>query len=373
MTKTLSNSVFLAVIGLIGAGLVQVYSSSYIYAIEAFGHGWFFFQKQLLFALAAMIVLIAVAHIPLKLIREWGWLLWLASFVGLLLTFVPGISFRAGGAARWLQLPFGFRLEPAEFLKVAVSLLIASALMRRQTALRSVPWWLIAIVAFVPFVALLKQPDFGSFSILVAVVLIFLFAQGLRWRYLLGSLLMAVPAFYLLVMNVPYRRARVLAFLDPWSDPDQKGFQVIQSLLAFSSGGLLGVGIGEGQGKLFFLPEAHTDFTLAVLGEEVGFIGFLIVMLIYGFLIVRGLQIVGRTRDPFFRNLALCLTVTFALNVFINVGVALGMLPTKGLTLPFLSYGGSSLVSMAILFGLLLNIDRHAQRREGGSEREWAR
>jgi cell division protein FtsW len=154
-----------------------------------------------------------------------------------------------------------------------------------------------------------------------------------------------------------------MSFLDPWSDPERTGFQVIQSLLSFSSGGLFGVGLGEGQSKLFFLPEAHTDFTLAVLGEEVGFLGFLFILFMYGFLVLRGLQIAANTRDKFMSCVAYGLTVFFGLQVVTNVGVTLGLLPTKGLTLPFLSYGGSSIIVMGLLFGILLNIERSARVR----------
>lgn len=358
MNKIFSSPIFLSVLTLMGVGLVQVYSSSYIYAIEQFGDGLLFFQKQALFAAVAMTLLIVVSQVRFETIRNWGWILWGAAIIGLILTFVPGFASRAGGASRWLILPFGFRIEPSEFLKVFLSLFIATLSIRPETPMRFMPAGLLAVIFACPLALLLMQPDFGSFAIITLVVAIFLFVYGLKWRYFIAGLSLVVPAFYFLVMQVPYRRARVLSFMDPWSDPEQKGFQVIQSLLSFSSGGFTGVGLGQGQGKLFFLPEAHTDFTLAVLGEETGFIGFFVVMAIYGLLIVKGLQLATRTEDRYARGLAFGLTATFALNVFINVGVALGLLPTKGLTLPFLSYGGSSLFAMAILFGLLLNIER---------------
>ncbi len=362
MVKTLSSPIFLAVLTLLGVGLVQVYSSSYIYAIEAFGNGLLFFHKQGLFVAVAILILIGTSQIKFEWVKQWGWILWLVAIVGMFLTFVPGIAAKAGGASRWLNLPLGFRLEPSEFLKISVSLFIASLAVRAETPMRYLPLGLIFLLFIGPFFLLLIQPDFGSFAILTLVVLLFLFIYGLKWRYLLVGLASAIPAFYFLVMSVPYRRARVLSFMDPWSDPEVKGFQVIQSLLSFSSGGFSGVGLGQGQGKLFFLPEAHTDFTLAVLGEETGFIGYFVVMAIYGLLIFKGLQLATKTHDRYSRGLALGLTATFALNVYINVGVALGLLPTKGLTLPFMSYGGSSLFSMAILFGLLLNIERQQQR-----------
>lgn len=358
MTRIFTSPIFLSVLALIGVGLVQVYSSSYIYAIEQFGNGLLFFQKQALFAATSILLLIFVSQIRMEWIRRWGWIFWGVAIIGLLLTFVPGLAARAGGASRWLNLPMGFRLEPSEFLKVFVSLFIASLSVRSETPMRFVPAGLIFVLFAGPLVLLLMQPDFGSFAILTLVCVTFLFIYGLKWRYFLTGIGLVVPAFYFLVMQVPYRRARILAFMDPWSDPDQKGFQVIQSLLSFANGGLTGVGLGQGQGKLFFLPEAHTDFTLAVLGEETGFIGFFLVMAIYGVLIIKGLQLSAKTEDRYVRGLTMGLTATFALNVFINVGVALGLLPTKGLTLPFLSYGGSSLYAMAILFGLLLNIER---------------
>jgi cell division protein FtsW len=209
-----------------------------------------------------------------------------------------------------------------------------------------------------PLFLVLRQPDFGTFFICCAVFIGVLFAFGLKWRYVIGSITVAIPSFYFLVMKVPYRRARILAFLDPWADPEQKGFQVIQSMLSIQSGGLTGAGLGQGQGKLFFLPEAHTDFTLAVLGEEMGFLGILVVLALYGYLVFRGLQITTRTERPFAKVLALGLSLTFALSVFINAGVVMGLLPTKGLTLPFLSSGGSSLVMSCFLFGLLLSVER---------------
>lgn len=357
MLRYLSSSLFLAIIALLGIGLVQVYSSSFIFATESYGDGLFFFKKQLLFAVLAFGVLIGTIHIPFEVIRKYGWLLWVFATLGVIATFIPGLGVRVGGAIRWLNMPFGLRFEPAELLKVSFSVLFASILARDTTTLSKVKWPWILFILCLPFGFLLKQPDFGSFAIISMVAMGLLFAFGLKWKYIIAALSVVIPAFYFLVMTVPYRRARVLAFLDPWSDPAQKGFQVIQSMLSFHSGGLTGVGLGQGQGKLFFLPEAHTDFTLAVLGEEMGFIGFLLILFLYGFVIFRGMQIAVRSEDIFKRALALGLSLTFALNVFINAGVVMGLLPTKGLTLPFLSYGGSSLLTLCFMFGLILNIE----------------
>lgn len=357
MLRYLSSSLFLSIIALIGIGLVQVYSSSFIFATESFGDGLFFFKKQLLFSILAFAVMIATIHFPFEYIKKYGWALWLVASLGVIATFVPGLGVRVGGAIRWLDLPFGLRFEPAELLKVSFSVFFASMLAREESTLGKLKWPWVLLVLCLPFGFLLKQPDFGSFAIIAMVAMGLLFAFGLKWKYIVGALVVVLPAFYMLVMTVPYRRARVLAFLDPWADPAQKGFQVIQSMLSFHSGGLTGVGLGQGQGKLFFLPEAHTDFTLAVLGEEMGFVGFLIILALYGFVTFRGFQIAVRCEDVFKRALALGLSLTFALNVFINAGVVMGLLPTKGLTLPFLSYGGSSLLTLCFMFGLILNIE----------------
>nr|BFD60714.1 putative lipid II flippase FtsW [Bdellovibrio sp. CKG001]BFD64128.1 putative lipid II flippase FtsW [Bdellovibrio sp. HM001]BFD68320.1 putative lipid II flippase FtsW [Bdellovibrio sp. HAGR004] len=357
MLRYLSSSLFLAIITLLGIGLVQVYSSSFIFAIESYGDGLFFFKRQLIFAVLAMGILIGTIHIPFRYIEKYGWALWLAATLGVLATFVPGLGVRVGGAIRWIQLPFGVRFEPGELLKIAFSVWFASLLCRQENFLGRVKWHWLILAMIAPLGLLLKQPDFGTFAIILMVGVTLLFAFGLQWKYIAAAVAVLIPAFYFLVMSVPYRRARVLAFLDPWADPAQKGFQVIQSMLSFHSGGLTGAGLGQGQGKLFFLPEAHTDFTLAVLGEEMGFVGFVLILALYGFVVFRGMQIAVKAEEPFKRALALGLSVTFGLSVFINAGVVMGLLPTKGLTLPFLSYGGSSLVSLCFMFGLILNIE----------------
>lgn len=354
----LDRGLLLAILALIGIGLVQVYSSSFIFAIESRGDGLYFFKRQLFFSFMAVSVLLVTAQIPFRWVQKYGWMMWLAAAVGVALTMVPHLGIRAGGAARWLNIPGGFVFEPSELLKISLSLLLATFFSRRFESLGQAEWPMKIFALGVPLLLVLRQPDFGSFAICTAVFISILFAFGLAWKYVIGAFSVGVPAFYFLVMNVAYRRARILAFLDPWADADKKGFQVIQSMLSFQSGGLTGAGLGQGQGKLFFLPEAHTDFTMAVLGEEMGFMGFLIVVGLYGYLVFRGLQLAARAEDRFGKVLALGLSLTFAFSVFINMGVVMGLLPTKGLTLPFLSYGGSSLMMMGFLFGLMLNVER---------------
>lgn len=361
-TEQLTSSLLLCVMSLIGIGLVQVYSSSYIFATEAYGDGLYFFKRQLAFATLSICVMFVCIQLPLAWLKKWAWLFWLGSFLAVSMTLIPHIGVQAGGAFRWLKISSQIRFEPGEFLKIALSFYFASWLCRQENYLKKIHWSGLLFFLFLPFGILLKQPDFGTFALLTFVLIGLLFAFGISWKYILGFVALAVPLFYFLVMTVDYRRARVFAFLDPWSDPDQKGFQIIQSLLSFHSGGLMGVGLGRGQGKLFFLPEAHTDFTLAVLGEELGFVGIFLILALYGFIIFKGFQISLKLKDTFSKALAMGLTLTFTFSVFINAGVSMGLLPTKGLTMPFLSYGGSSLLSLAILFGILINLETQSQR-----------
>lgn len=362
MKASIDRSLLLVVIFLMGLGLVQVYSSSFIFAIESFDDGLFFFRKQLLFAVLGVFVLLFVAYTPWRWIQSFGFLIAIVAAIGVAATLVPGWGVRVGGAARWLELPFGFRFEPSELYRVSFPLLIGLVFAYKQEFLGRLKWPLWAFLVLAPLFLLLKQPDFGSFAIVSAIFLGLLFCFGLQWRYIVAATATASLAFYFLIINVPYRAARMVGFLDPWSDPEQKGFQVIQSMLSFHSGGFWGVGLGQGQGKLFFLPEAHTDFTFAILGEELGFLGVLFVLVLYGYVILRGLQIAARSQELYPQVVALGITLALGLSVFINIGVTMGMLPTKGLALPFLSYGGSSLISSVFAIGILLNIDRYNSR-----------
>jgi cell division protein FtsW len=289
-----------------------------------------------------------------------GWILWGAAVVGAIATYVPGLGMKVGGAHRWLILPMGFRFEPGELLKVTYPFIFAALITDYAKGHIDRNWFLKFGGALLPLGVLLGQPDFGTFVIISGLVFCLFVAFGLRWRFLFAGAAVAIPTLAYMILSTPYRRLRVEAYMNPWADPAEKGFQVIQSLLSFYSGGVTGVGLGQGQGKLFFLPEAHTDFTLAVLGEEMGFIGFFILMMVYGFLVFRGFQITLHLKRYSERALALSFSLLLAFSVFINVGVALGLLPTKGLTLPLISYGGSSLVCTGLLIGWLLNLERES-------------
>lgn len=356
----IDQRLLLSILFLLGLGLVQVYSSSYIFATEKFDDGLFFFRKQFLFVCMAFVIILVMSFSPVQWVKRAGLALWVLAVFGVIATYIPSVGVKVGGAHRWLQLPMGFRFEPAELLRVTYPFVLGSLLVPFAKGEMNRRWWVTFGVSLIPLLFLLKQPDFGSFIICVGLICTMFVVFGLRWRFILLGLVMVVPAMIYLLMSASYRVARLKVFLNPWSDPTEKGFQVIQSLLSFYNGGVSGVGLGLSQGKLFFLPEAHTDFTMAVLGEEMGFVGFLIVMLIYGFVAFRGFQLALHWKRYEERAITLGLVLVFSVGVIINTGVTLGVLPTKGLTLPLLSYGGSSLICTSFLLGALLCLGREA-------------
>jgi cell division protein FtsW len=354
----LDRTMLLTILTLIGVGIILVYSSSFIFAIESRNDGYFFFKKQLAYSILGMVALFGAATLPFGLIRKYGFISWILFGVMICLTFIPGIGVRSGGAIRWIHLGGGVYIEPSEFLKISLPLLMSYLISKFDESPEKLKTFMISMLLFFPLPVLLKQPDFGSFAVCTLVIFSLLFTFGLRWFWVISGSAIASVSFYALVMQVPYRKARIMAFMDPWSAIAHGGYQVIQSLLSFYTGGLVGSGLGQGQGKLFFLPEAHTDFIFSVLGEETGFIGVMILFSIYGFLMFRAFQMTSRLKDLKAQVMAMGLCMVFTVQVLINLCVVFGLLPTKGLALPFLSYGGSSMIATCVLFGLLLNIQR---------------
>jgi cell division protein FtsW len=354
----LDRTMLLTVLTLIGVGIILVYSSSFILAIESRNDGYFYFKKQLVYAFLGMAALIGTTLIPFELIRKYGFLTWIGFGLMICLTFIPGIGVRSGGAIRWIHLGGGVYLEPSEFLKISLPLLMGYLISKFDQSPDKLKTFLFSALMFFPLPVLLKQPDFGSFAVCSLVIFSLLFTFGLRWFWVISGSAIASVSFYALVMQVPYRKARIMAFMDPWAAIAHGGYQVIQSLLSFYTGGLVGSGLGQGQGKLFFLPEAHTDFIFSVLGEETGFIGVMILFLMYGFLMFRAFQMTSKLKDLKAQVMAMGLCMVFTVQVLINLCVVFGLVPTKGLALPFLSYGGSSMIATCVLFGLLLNIQR---------------
>ena len=358
-----SRNIFLGLFFLSGLGLIQVYSSSFVFATEHYSTGLYFFKKQALFTVLGWGGFFTLSFMDWKYNRYLGMALWFASILALVLTLFPQTSVSVGGARRWLDLPFSLRFQPSELLKVTSPFFLAWLLiLKEEWRLQNIFFWAVPFfcLAF-PIMILFLQPDFGTVILLALMCFALIFVVGWPWLYFLIGSSLASGLFYYFLTSEAYRIARWEAFLDPWKDPTGKGFQVIQSLLGVHSGGLFGTGLGKGQNKLFFLPEAHTDFTLAVFAEENGFIGLLILLSVYAFLIYSGWRLSLRIHDFYKKILSFLLVFVFAATVFIHSAVNLALIPTKGLALPFLSYGGSSLVCVFLLFGWLISIERDSR------------
>ncbi|MCD6581257.1 MAG: putative lipid II flippase FtsW [Desulfuromusa sp.] len=355
--RDVDTTLLLLTVSLTCIGIVMVYSSSAIMAAERFHDGFYFLKRQLLYTLVGFVLMAVATYFNYKNWRKLAVISLLGSIVLLALLFVPGFGVRVGGAMRWLRLP-GLTVQPAELVKLTLVLYLAHSLTRKREKVLSL------LKGYLPYLIvlglllglLLKQPDLGSAIIIAGVALAMLIVAGVRWRYILPTILMTLPVVYFLIMQVDYRRRRIMAFLDPWDDPFDTGFQIIQSMVAFGKGGILGQGLGIGEQKLFYLPEAHTDFIFSVIGEELGLIGVLVVAALFLMLVLCGIRIALQCQEPFGRNLAFGLSFLIGLEAFVNLAVCMGLLPTKGLALPFISYGGTSLVVSLIAVGILLNI-----------------
>ena len=345
---------------LVAVGLGMIYSASGVMAHKRFGDASYFLKRQMLWLVFGLVCLLAVARTDLNTLRRWAVPLLFLGLLGLVLVLIPGVGVTVKGARRWLRIGM-WTIQPSELMKVGILLYMAHYLAKKGA--RITDFWrgfmppLVVTGAIVGLI--LIEPDMGTAAVIGLVTLGLLFAGGARLGHLMLIGLTALPVLYLLVMRVAYRRQRIMSFLDPWSDPTGTGFQVIQSFLALGSGGVSGVGMGEGRQKLFYLPEPHTDFVLSALGEEAGFLGTIAVMLMLGWFVARGFAIALEADDPFARYLALGVSFFVGFHTLINVGVITGLLPTKGLTLPFVSYGGSSLVINMIGTGLLIAVSRH--------------
>lgn len=338
-------------------GILMTFSSSAILAQEKYGDTYFFLKRELFYCGLGLIGLFIVRKIPYRLYAKIIYPILGVVFLLMIMCLIPPFGYTAGGASRWLR--FGaFTFQPSEIAKIAIVMFVAYMASKKGDNIRLffkgfLPTILIA-GAFL--LLILAQKDLGSAFVVSVVMFIMLFVSGTHPAFLGGSIALACPGLYFLIVSESFRMRRILAFLNPWKYQSDHGFQIIQSFVALTSGGFWGVGLGESKQKLFYLPEAHTDFIFAVLGEEFGMLGVLVVIALFLLLIFRGLKIAHKTENPFGMFLALGITCLIGLQAFINFGVVMGMLPTKGLVLPFISYGGSSLVISLSSVGILLNI-----------------
>ncbi len=344
---------------LICIGIIMIYSSTSIYALQIHGESTYYFTRHLMFLFLGFCLMAMGMTIDYRDLKKYAKPILFLTILMLILVLVPGIGKESNGARRWFKIGF-LNFQPSEFAKIALIVYVAEFLSRKKKRISDFKTGFLPLVLVMGIVCalILKQPDMGTSLSLAAIIMILIFIAGANVKHVLGLTLLSLPALYLLVARVPYRMARIMAFLDPWQDAQGVGFQLSQSQIALGSGGLFGVGLGQSMQKLFYLPAAHTDFILSIIGEEVGLLGTLTVVFLFLCFIWQGAQIVKRTADPFGYYLSAGIVSMIGLQAVINIGVSIGALPTKGLPLPFISYGGSALIFNMLAVGLLLNVSR---------------
>lgn len=359
MVRNVRLNLFTVSIVLICIGIVMIYSASSIYAWERYKDGMFFLKRHVIFLLIGIILAFFTMSVDYRKFKSFAKPLLVISLVLLVLVLVPGIGREVSGARRWFRFKF-ISFQPSELANLAVIIYIADFISRKGNMIKAFVKGFLPPMCVLGFCALLvlMQPDLGTTLAISIVVFVMLFIAGVRLSYLLSLILASLPVLYMLIFSVPYRRMRILSFLNPWLDPKGSGFQIIQSQIALGSGGIFGVGLGQSRQKLFYLPAAHTDFIFSIIGEELGLIGTLTVIILFIIFIRQGAKIIKNAQDKFGYFLALGLVLMISLKAAINIGVSCGILPTKGLPLPFISYGGSSFILDMVSVGILLNIAR---------------
>ncbi len=351
---------FGAVVVLVLFGALMVFSASAVMASERYGHSYYFLLRQGVWVAVGLAGMVLVMNLDYHDLRSPEWVF---PALALQLILLAAVLFadRSHHAHRWFHAG-SVSFEPSELTKIVLIIFLAYFLDTRKGEVNDVRHTLLPIVLVVgaSLVLVLKEPDLGTTLAIALVVAAMLFVAGLRWYCFAGALLAAVPALYLLIFRVPYRRIRFLTFLDPYKDPLGTGFQILQSYIAVGTGGIGGVGFMEGKQKLFYLPEPQTDFIFAVISEEWGLLGAVAVLALFAVILWRGLRAAARCSNQFGRLLAIGVTVMLVGQALVNISVVIGLLPTKGIPLPFVSYGGSSLLMNLLAVGILLNISQHA-------------
>ena len=342
---------------LVTVGTAMIYSSSSIIALEKFNDGQYFLKKQIYFVILGLVSMVLLTKIDYTTWKKAAYPGIILSLLMLALLFIPHVGLKRGGATRWLNLGV-FSFQVSEMVKIAMVVFLAHLLARKAHLLKKFSRGVLipSVITAVVISLILLEPDFGTAVIIASILILMLCLAGSRITHLMFLAAAFLPVGVWLIFNKGYRMARWTVFLDPWKDAGNSGFQIIQSLISFGSGGAFGVGIGDGMQKLFYLPQPHTDFILSIIAEESGFIGVSMVIILFSIFIFRGFMIAMKAPDLFGTLLASGLTMVIAMESFINIAGVMGLIPLKGLALPFLSYGGSSFVMSMIAVGILLNI-----------------
>jgi len=353
------RTILVAVGLLLIVGILMVYSASNAVSREHRGDSYYFFRMQIVWCLIGLAAMVGTAFFNYQNYQRFAWLLLIVSGFLLLLVYVPGIGVRIGGGTRWIKVA-KLSFQPVELAKLALVIYTAQFLTQKSDYVRSFKRGVLpSLMVLLAFLALIHgQPDFGSVVIIGFIVFAMLFVGGARVHQMLLIATLAGLLICYEIWREPYRLKRWITFLDPWKDPEGSGYHIIQSFYALGSGGILGTGLGAGMQKLHYLPAPHNDFIFAVVGEELGFVGSVFIILLFMVVVWRGIRISIRTQDRFGSLLAFGIASLIGIQAIVNIGVVTGTLPTKGLTLPFISFGGSSMLVSLASIGILLSISR---------------
>jgi cell division protein FtsW len=353
--------IMLTVAALVTVGIVMVFNTSYFFAGERFADPLHVFRKHLVSVALGLLACVGASRLRSSTYERYAYWILGAVVVLLVAVLIPGVGLVRGGARRWIGVG-ALNLQPSELAKIAAVLYLARSMVRKGPRLTTFSLGVLPHFIVVGFMAALVvvEPDFGTAALLGVTLFAMLFAGGVRWRDLAIPILPIVPAAMYAIYSSPYRLRRVMVFLDPWEHPRDAGFQLVQSFLAFGSGGLWGAGLGESKQKMFYRPEAHTDFIFSVIGEELGLIGALVIVGLFAVLAIRGLRVALQHPTTFGQLVAFGITTVVVLQAGINMAVVLGLLPTKGLALPFISYGGSAMIGAMTAIGVLLALSRES-------------
>ncbi|RCX22827.1 cell division protein FtsW [Fontibacillus phaseoli] len=351
-----------SIFGLLAIGIVMVYSAGSVLAFHDYGDSFYFVKRQILFAVLGLVAMFFTMNVDYRILKKYAKVLLLICFGLLVIVLIPGIGVVRGGARSWLGIS-SFGIQPSEFMKLGMILFLSYWLSKEDYRITHFTRGLLPPLGVIgaAFGFIMLQPDLGTGTVMLGAALLIVFTAGAKIKHLAGLAAVGALGFVGLILAAPYRLQRITAFLDPWSDPLGAGYQIIQSLYAIGPGGLAGLGLGMSRQKYSYVPEPQTDFIFSILAEELGFIGGLLVLMLFLILVWRGMRVAMTVDDMFGSLLAVGIVGMVGVQVVINIGVVIGLMPVTGITLPLISYGGSSLTLMLTALGILLNLSRYAR------------
>lgn len=357
--KRFNFSLFLSVLLISIFGIVMIYSASYIWAEYKYNDAFKFVKNQGLFLMIGIILMILISKVNYNIYKDKAKIILISCIVLLVLVLIPGIGTIRNGSRSWFGIG-SFGIQPSEFTKLGLIIFVSKYLASDDKRVKDIKHGVLPIILVLGFIfgLIMLQPDFGTGSIIVVTIIVLLFVGGVDFKFFLKIGVVGVIGVVILIAIAPYRLARILSFLDPWSDPLGSGFQIIQSLYAIGPGGLFGYGLGNSRQKHFFLPEPQTDFIFSIISEELGFFGCLLVVIMFFIICYQGFKISRKSNDKFAKFLSFGIIFQISFQACMNLMVVTGVIPVTGVTLPFLSYGGSSLLITLVSIGIVLNISR---------------